>query len=68
MAYQERNNAIVDKSFYFGCDIVNFCKILKEQKTSKLQVNCLKAERVLEQTLENHNEELALKILRISWQ
>lgn len=30
MAYKERNNVVVDKSFYFGCDIVNFCKELKQ--------------------------------------
>ncbi|MCB0374557.1 MAG: four helix bundle protein, partial [Sinomicrobium sp.] len=30
MAYKETNNAIVDKSFYFGCDIVLFCKKLKK--------------------------------------
>ena len=32
MAYKERNNAVVDKSFYFGCDIVLFCKKLKEAR------------------------------------
>ncbi|MEW7279355.1 four helix bundle protein [Aquimarina sp. 2201CG1-2-11] len=31
MAYKKRNNVIVDKSFYFGCDIVNFCKTLKQK-------------------------------------
>jgi four helix bundle protein len=30
MAYVKRNNAIVDKSFYFGCDIVNFSRELKK--------------------------------------
>lgn len=30
MAYKERNNVVVDKSFYFGCDIVTFCKELKQ--------------------------------------
>lgn len=32
MAYSERGNAIVDKSFYFGCDIVLFVRELKERK------------------------------------
>jgi len=43
MAYQKRNNAIVDKSFYFGCDIVNFCKILKEQKHFEIASQLLKS-------------------------
>ncbi len=30
MAYVKRNNAIDDKSFYFGCDIVNFSRELKK--------------------------------------
>ena len=30
MTYKKRNNVIVDKSFYFACDIVNFCKDLKK--------------------------------------
>jgi four helix bundle protein len=36
MAYIERGNAIVDKSFYFGCDIVNFCKVLKSNHDFEL--------------------------------
>ena len=43
MAYQERNNAIVDKSLYFGCDIVNLCKILKEQKHFEIASQLLKS-------------------------
>ncbi|MBP2833316.1 four helix bundle protein [Aquimarina sp. U1-2] len=31
MTYKRRNNIIVDKSFYFGCDIVKFCKELKKK-------------------------------------
>ncbi|MFD2563604.1 four helix bundle protein [Aquimarina rubra] len=31
MGYKKRNNVIVDKSFYFSCDIVNFCKELKKK-------------------------------------
>ena len=30
MPYSARNNAIVDKSFYFGCDIIVFCRTLRE--------------------------------------
>lgn len=30
MPYKKRNNPIVDKSFYFGCEIVTFCKELKK--------------------------------------
>ena len=30
MAYEKRNNVIVDKSFYFGCEVVSFCKKLKK--------------------------------------
>lgn len=43
MPYKERNNAIVDKSFYFGCDVVVFCRMLKEAKEyeiSKQLVRC----------------------------
>ena len=32
MPYDKKNNPIVDKSFYFGCDIVLFSRILKEKK------------------------------------
>lgn len=32
MPYKERNNAIVDKSFHFGCDIVRFSRILRREK------------------------------------
>ena len=32
MSYRERDNPVVDKSFYFGCDIVRFSRQLKEQK------------------------------------
>ena len=30
MSYKKRNNVVVDKSFYFGCDIVYFSKELKK--------------------------------------
>ena len=30
MAYQESGNVIVDKSFFFGCDIVIFCRELRK--------------------------------------
>ena len=43
MACRERSNAVVDKSFYFGCDIVNFCKILKEQKDFEIASQLLKS-------------------------
>ncbi|MEO1009827.1 MAG: four helix bundle protein [Bacteroidota bacterium] len=32
MAYRERGNAIVDKSFYFGYDIVRFSRVLRQRK------------------------------------
>lgn len=32
MAYQESGNVIVEKSFYFGCDIVVFCRELRQIK------------------------------------
>jgi four helix bundle protein len=32
LSYKEKNNPIVDKSFYFGCEIVLFIRILKEKK------------------------------------
>lgn len=31
MGYKEKNNPIVDKSFYFGCDIVLFSRDLKKK-------------------------------------
>ncbi len=39
MAYSKRDNIIVDKNFYFGCDIVNFSRELKKFTSLKLQVN-----------------------------
>ena len=30
MAYRERGNVIVDKSFYFSCDILLFCRELRK--------------------------------------
>ena len=32
MSYQKKGNAIVDKSFYFACDIVNYSDKLKEKR------------------------------------
>jgi len=43
MPYQKRNNAIVDKSFYFACDIVNFCKVLKDKKEYEIAHQLLKS-------------------------
>lgn len=43
MPYKKRNNAIVDKSFYFGCDIVNFCKVLKEKKEFEIAGQLLRS-------------------------
>ncbi len=42
MAYQEKNNAIVDKSFYFGCDIVNFSRTLKEMREFEIASQLIK--------------------------
>ncbi len=43
MAYKKRNNAIVDKSFYFGCDIVNFCKELKRKHEYEIASQLIKS-------------------------
>lgn len=43
MAYKKRNNAIVDKSFYFGCDIVSFCKLLKKNQEYEIASQLLKS-------------------------
>lgn len=42
MAYRERGNAIVDKSFYFGCDIVRFSRVLKEKKEFEIAHQLIK--------------------------
>ncbi len=43
MAYKKRNNAIVDKSFFFGCDIVNFCKELKRKHEYEIASQLIKS-------------------------
>jgi len=43
MPYKKRNNVIVDKSFYFACDIVNFCKVLKDKKEYEIAHQLLKS-------------------------
>ena len=43
MAYKERGNIIVDKSFYFGCEIVNFCKVLKTNHNFEIASQLLKS-------------------------
>lgn len=43
MVYRKKGNAIVDKSFQFGCDIVRFCKELKnlrEYEISRQLIRC----------------------------
>ncbi|MBD0850563.1 four helix bundle protein [Maribacter arenosus] len=42
MGYQEKNNPIVDKSFYFGCEIVLFCRILREKKEFEIAHQLIK--------------------------
>ncbi|UJH69011.1 four helix bundle protein [Allomuricauda sp. SCSIO 65647] len=42
MGYRERNNPIVDKSFYFGCDIVRFSRVLKERKEFEIATQLIR--------------------------
>ncbi|MFD0834703.1 four helix bundle protein [Mariniflexile aquimaris] len=43
MSYKERGNAIVDKSFYFACDIVNYAEKLKEKRFFEMANQLLKS-------------------------
>ena len=43
MPYDKKNNPIVDKSFYFGCDIVLFSRILKEKKEFEIAHQLIKS-------------------------
>jgi four helix bundle protein len=43
MGYRPRNNAIVDKSFYFACKIVLFAEELKEQRFYEIANQILKS-------------------------
>ena len=43
MGYIERNNVIVDKSFHFGCDIVIFCRKLKEKQEYEIAHQLIKS-------------------------
>lgn len=42
MPYKETGNPIVDKSFYFGCNIVVFCKKLKENREFEIARQLIK--------------------------
>ncbi len=42
MGYKERNNTIVDKSFYFGCEIVLFSRVLKEKREFEIAHQLIK--------------------------
>lgn len=42
MGYKEKNNPIVDKSFYFGCEIVLFCRVLKEKREFEIANQLIK--------------------------
>ena len=42
MAYKEKGNPIVDKSFHFGCDIVLFSRLLKEKGDFEIAHQLLK--------------------------
>ncbi len=43
MAYVPRNNAIVDKSFYFACKIVRYAEELKEKRYYEIANQILKS-------------------------
>ena len=43
MSYKERGNAIVDKSFYFAWDIVNYAEKLKEKRFFEIANQLLKS-------------------------
>lgn len=43
MSYQSKNNAIVDKSFYFACDIVLYAEKLKEKRFFEIANQLLKS-------------------------
>ncbi|HET8838631.1 MAG TPA: four helix bundle protein [Flavobacteriaceae bacterium] len=42
MAYHKKGNIIIDKSFIYACDIVNFCKILKEKHEFEISHQLIK--------------------------
>ena len=43
MAYKEKGNVVVDKSFYFGCEIVEFCKLLKKNQDYEIASQLIKS-------------------------
>lgn len=43
MSYVPRNNAIVDKSFYFACDIVLYAETLKTNRFYEIGGQLLKS-------------------------
>ncbi|WP_370569716.1 four helix bundle protein [Flaviramulus sp. BrNp1-15] len=43
MSYQKSGNAIVDKSFYFACDIVTYAEELKEKRYFEIANQLLKS-------------------------
>jgi four helix bundle protein len=43
MAYIPRNNAIVDKSFYFACETVHFAEKLKKDRFYEIANQILKS-------------------------
>ncbi len=43
MAYRPRNNAVVDKTFYLACDVVNFCGVLRANKDFEIASQLIRA-------------------------
>ena len=43
MAYQKRNNTIVDKSFYFACETVLYAESLKQKRFYEIANQILKS-------------------------
>ncbi len=43
MAYELRNNAVVDKSFYFACDVVHYAEQLKAKRFFEIANQFLKS-------------------------
>jgi len=43
LGYKPRNNAVVDKSFYLACDIVNFCTVLRNNRDYEIANQLIKA-------------------------
>ena len=42
MPYQEKGNVVVDKSFYFGCEIIDFCRVLRKEREYEIATQLIR--------------------------